>query len=89
MIGDILHLALPFFKVGGCLLTECATNEQLFVKLGDWILQAIEASNEASLQPARDLIQRLRRRDIYHAVFASTLSTDGSKVVPSDDANID
>lgn len=89
MIGDILHLALPYFKVGGYLLTECATNEELFVKLGDWILQAIEASNETELQPARDLIQRLRKRDIYHAVFASTLNTDISHVVSREGAHID
>ncbi|KAH9580952.1 HD domain [Trypanosoma melophagium] len=76
MIGDVFHEAVPYFKVGGHTLPECAANDELLMKLGDWVLEAIESSAEEKLQPARDLIARLRARDIYRLAFSRTLCPD-------------
>ncbi|EPY27570.1 hypothetical protein AGDE_10700 [Angomonas deanei] len=73
MIGDIVQLAVPHYRVGGHSLIECVQDEALFLKLGDWILEGIEASAEPELAPARQLIHRLRVRDIYHTVFMTSL----------------
>nr|CCC91584.1 conserved hypothetical protein [Trypanosoma congolense IL3000] len=74
MIGDIMHAAAPHFLVCGHTLLECATDENLLVKVGDWILEAIESSADLNLKPARDIISRLRARDIYPLVFSRTIS---------------
>ncbi|CCW71243.1 unnamed protein product [Phytomonas sp. Hart1] len=74
MIGDIFYLAAPYFKICGHTIVECAQDENLFLKLGDWILEAIEASDEPQLRPAQLLLQRLRTRDIYRTIFASSLN---------------
>ncbi|RNF18886.1 uncharacterized protein Tco025E_04322 [Trypanosoma conorhini] len=76
MIGDIFYLAAPHFMVGGHTLLECATEDALLLKLGDWVLEAIESSSDEALQPARNLIARLRARDIYRLVFSRTLDPD-------------
>ncbi|EPY27763.1 HD phosphohydrolase domain-containing protein [Strigomonas culicis] len=73
MISDIMHLAVPHFRIGGHTLVECATDATLFLKLGDWILEAIEASDDPALLPAQALIRRLRGRDIYHTSFTQSL----------------
>lgn len=76
MIGDIMELAEPFFKVDGThRLTECVKDEDLFLSLGDWILPAIESQcADPRIIPAQKILARLRRRDIYHKVFSRTLN---------------
>ncbi|PBJ70814.1 hypothetical protein BCY84_17934 [Trypanosoma cruzi cruzi] len=76
MIGDIFHLAAPHFVVGGHTLLECAADDVLLLKLGDWVLEAIESSSDEGLQPAHNLIARLRARDIYRLVFSRTLDPE-------------
>ncbi|KPA83590.1 hypothetical protein ABB37_01874 [Leptomonas pyrrhocoris] len=73
MIGDIIHAAAPYFTVGGHTLVECAQDETLFVKLGDWILEAIEASESPQLAEAQAILHRLRTRDLYRVVYSSAL----------------
>jgi deoxynucleoside triphosphate triphosphohydrolase SAMHD1 len=73
MIGDIIHAAAPHFKVGGHTLMECAVDEALFVKLGDWILEAIEASEDPQLAEAHAILHRLRTRDLYRVAYSSAL----------------
>lgn len=73
MIGDAMHLALPHFRIAGHTLDACVRSEELFVHLGDWILDAIAADCNPLLQPARAIIHRLRTRCIYHTVFASAM----------------
>eukprot|EP00048_Salpingoeca_helianthica_P022957 m.21299 g.21299 ORF g.21299 m.21299 type:complete len:538 (+) comp8052_c0_seq2:69-1682(+) len=73
MICDILHLADPHFRVTGSegvmrTLSESVDDMVAFSKLGDWVLNAIEASAEPGLQPAQERLARLRRRDLYQAV---------------------
>ncbi|CCW61134.1 unnamed protein product [Phytomonas sp. EM1] len=74
MIGDIFYLAAPYFKICGHTIVECAQDEDLFLKLGDWILEAIEASDEPRLRPAQLLLQRLRKRDLYRIIFSTSLN---------------
>lgn len=84
MIGDIIHAAAPYYRVGGHTLTECAVDEALFVKLGDWILEAIEASEDPQLAAAHAILHRLRTRDLYRVVFSNALDItqrDGLAVV--------
>jgi hypothetical protein len=38
--------------------------------LGDWILWAIEASSDPQLAPARNILGRLRRRELYQIVLS-------------------
>lgn len=73
MIGDIVYLAVPYFKIGGHTIMECAQDESAFLKLGDWLLDAMENSDDPRMQPAQALIRRLRTRDIYHTVYSSAL----------------
>ncbi|KAG5511145.1 hypothetical protein JKF63_07086 [Porcisia hertigi] len=73
MIGDIIHAAVPHLKVGGHTLVECAQDETLFLKLGDWILEAIGASEDPQLAEARAILHRLHTRDIYRIVYSSAL----------------
>ena len=93
MIGDILFHAAgnesssstspstQFLRVGGHTLQECATDPELFIKLGDWILDAIDASGPTPITPttsgggggdvplglgeARRLLYKLRSRELY------------------------
>ncbi|KAK7198010.1 HD domain containing protein [Novymonas esmeraldas] len=73
MIGDIIHAAAPYFTVGGHTLVECAQDETLFLKLGDWVLEAIESSEDPRLAASRAILHRLRTRDIYRVVFSTAL----------------
>ena len=84
MVTDILGLADPFLKVrgaGGALLriSECVEDEEGYIKLGDWIMSAIDASPEEGMRPAQALVDRLNRRDFYavagHGTMAEYLDT--------------
>ena len=46
-----------------------------FIKLDDTIVKQIEFSNEPELQKARDIIKRLRKRDLY--VFVNEYTVGG------------
>lgn len=81
MIGDVLHAAMPHFKIGRYSLAECAQDEVLFSKLGDWILEAIEASDDAALKPAKEIIYRLRTRDLYAMVHSCAFDVEQREAV--------
>lgn len=85
MIGDIIFLAVPHFRVGGATLVECAQDEEKFLRLGDWILEAMEASDAPGMAPAQKLIRRLRERDIYHTAFSSALDISRSAEIKAVD----
>lgn len=44
-----------------------------FIKLDDTILKRIEWSNESQMKPARDLVRRIRTRDLYQYVNEYTV----------------
>jgi hypothetical protein len=76
MIGDALLLAEPHFEVDGCgaRLRDCIGDEDRFMTLGDWILDAVAASANPALRPAQDILRRLKRRDLYRVLASATLA---------------
>eukprot|EP00622_Pseudochattonella_farcimen_P004635 FR740055.1.p1 GENE.FR740055.1~~FR740055.1.p1 ORF type:complete len:265 (+),score=11.47 FR740055.1:97-795(+) len=46
-----------------------------YAKLSDWIVMAIQNSSLDEMRPARDLIQRLRRRQLYTLIGEVVLET--------------
>lgn len=75
MIGDVFTLAEPCFRVCGLSFRECCEDENAFLALGDWILDAIEYGNEPGLREAQSVLQRLRRRELYKMVACHALSS--------------
>jgi len=63
MVADAFSLADPYMKIA-----ERATNPKTYTYLTDCILKTIEASFEPELEPARAVIRRLRRRELYRFV---------------------
>ncbi|CBH12638.1 hypothetical protein, conserved [Trypanosoma brucei gambiense DAL972] len=78
MICDIMGAAAPYFLVHGHTLLECVCHEELFLKLGDWVLDAIESSADTNLKPAQDIISRLRSRDIYRFILSRALKSEAA-----------
>jgi HD superfamily phosphohydrolase len=76
MIGDALLLAEPHFEVDGrgARLRDCIGDEDRFMTLGDWILDAVAASANPALRPAQDILRRLKRRDLYRVLASATLA---------------
>ncbi|KAI8899413.1 hypothetical protein BC833DRAFT_585820 [Globomyces pollinis-pini] len=60
MIKDIFLLADPHLKI-----SQNIHDMSQYVFLDDSILLAIERSQKIQLKPARDLLKRLRKRDLY------------------------
>lgn len=74
MIAEALRLADPFVFLPGRgpdgevvlrRMSECPTDLQAYWRLGEYLLRSIEHSVSPDLQPAREVIQRLRTRDLY------------------------
>lgn len=85
MVTDILSLADPFLKVrgsnGSCLrVSQCVEDEEGYIRLGDWIMSAIDGSPDPEMGPAQALLARLNNRDFYAVVGHGTLAdyTDSS-----------
>jgi deoxynucleoside triphosphate triphosphohydrolase SAMHD1 len=75
MIADAFRLAVPHFRIGGLSLAECVAVPEHFLKLGDWILEAIEHDPNPQLLAAQQVIQRIRTRELYKLICACTLKT--------------
>ena len=77
MISDILLLAEDHFK-----FTECIDTPEKYLRLTDCILRDIENSTASELQQARDLIGKLRRRQLYkmagETIIPIPTKSDGS-----------
>ena len=78
MIADAFRAAMPYLKVHGKTMMECVEDPQLFLALGDWLLDAIEWDPNPSLRPAQAIIHRLRRRELYRPVCAWELKLPSS-----------
>ena len=79
MVADALALAAPFFTVHeSATLVEAIQDPELFLHTGDWILDAILHSGGPNLAPARDLLGRLRRRDLYRTVLLRQVHPDAA-----------
>ena len=67
MIGDVLGLA---GSAGFPLLqASVVTDVDQFTATGDWILDAINASTDSAMIPAKNTLYRLRRRNLYPILF--------------------
>ena len=83
MVSDTLSLADPYFLVRGRngeakRISDCVDDVDGFVRLGDWVLAAIEASTDPKMADAQRIISDLNQRRLYSiagmAMFASYLS---------------
>lgn len=55
-----------------CRISDAVEDMTTYARLGDWILNAIESTTSAAIAPARQILQRLRCRDLYAAVYQPT-----------------
>ena len=89
MISDILMLADPFFRIRTLLecipglksdMPECLPpsramlDPSVYVQLTDNVLERILATTDPNLEPAQQLIRRLRRHDFYKCVGKCTIN---------------
>jgi len=70
MVTEALVKANPYIKVKGFegqlrKMSECASDFHAYWRLGEYIFRDIEHSWDPNLQPSRDIIDRLRRRDLF------------------------
>jgi hypothetical protein len=70
MIVEALMLAEPYVTVPGKdgiprRFSECVDDMHAYWKLGEYILKQIEMSSCPELAPSREIIYRLRKRDMY------------------------
>ena len=63
MLCDVLLLADPVLH-----LSQAILSAEQYCRLTDCVLKQIECSTEAALQPARELILRIRTRKLYRLV---------------------
>lgn len=73
MILDALMAADDHFFItkangGKCKLSESVEDMTAYVKTGDWIISAIEATEDPQLAKARQIISRIRSRELYRMV---------------------
>jgi hypothetical protein len=81
MICDALRLADPYFHLLGTTngqnirISDAVEDVAIFSRMGDWILEVIEASHPVELEPARAILRRLRSRQLYYPVHIPTNMT--------------
>lgn len=80
MLTEVLIMANEHFKVTGldgklCRMSDAIDDMVAYAKLSDWVIMAIQNSAEPGLAPARELLQRVRRRDMYKFVGETVLPT--------------
>nr|XP_039269669.1 deoxynucleoside triphosphate triphosphohydrolase SAMHD1-like [Styela clava] len=76
MICDAMVLAEPYIKYVGtggveCSVSECVNDPVAFTKLNDNIFDKILHSNEKQLEPARKILERILRRQLYQIIGAA------------------
>ena len=80
MLTEVLIMANEHFKVTGmdgklCRMSDAIDDMVAYAKLSDWVIMAIQNSAEPGLAPARELLQRVRRRDMFKFVGETVLPT--------------
>ena len=74
MFTEALLLADPFVEIvapgseTSFKMSTCIENMGAYASLSDWIVLSIQHSKDRRLAPARDLIHRIRTRDLYRFV---------------------
>lgn len=59
-----------------CRLSECPQDMNAYWRLGEYLLRVIENSVDSNLQPARAMIHRIRRRDLFGYAGETILTSD-------------
>lgn len=75
MICDAFVKADPYIKILGkdgkpCTMSQCIDDPVAYTKLDDGIFDRILHSTEVELQPARDILKRVLKRELYALVGA-------------------
>lgn len=83
MLCDVLMKAEPTFRIhlpsGQALsISQAAHNPEAFLKLTDRILDRIEDSDAPGLEEAKDLLERIKYRDLYSCVVSCRLNEDSN-----------
>mgnify|MGYP005867165817 CR=1 FL=1 len=73
MIGDAFRLADPYIGI-----SQMTESPESYTYLTDCILKTIECSKESDLVPARKIVRRLRKRELY--CFVDEVIVPGSKM---------
>ena len=73
MIQDVLLNANNYYR-----FDEMASSVDSYLTLTDTILQNIEHSTDPTLQKSRDIIKKIKRRDIYKFVNEIIISSQQS-----------
>jgi HD superfamily phosphohydrolase len=81
MIAESLVLANPYILVPGLnnepkKMSDCTTDYHAYWRLGEYIFRQIENSFSEELKPSRDLILRIRKRDLFICVAEMLLTPD-------------
>lgn len=86
MICDAMILAEPYIKyigTGGVkrTISECVDDPVAFTKLNDSIFDKIVYSSEEELEPARSILERILRRQLYQSVGAVRPGNSAVKLI--------
>eukprot|EP01039_Chlorochromonas_danica_P010828 gene10828-12038_t len=81
MLVEALFLAEPYLFIPGKdniprTLSQCIYDYHAYAKLGEYLLKVIEFSTDEKLAPARTLIHRIRRRDLFACCGEMILSRE-------------
>ncbi|CAG8818254.1 22926_t:CDS:2, partial [Cetraspora pellucida] len=76
MIADALVEADPYFKI-----KDAIDDPKKYIKLNDSILSTIEHSDCEDLKASRNIIKRIRRRDLYKFVSECSIPKRVKKIV--------
>ncbi|CAD2218165.1 hypothetical protein AGDE_16044 [Angomonas deanei] len=85
MVSDALTFANQHFRivsrdansgeVKSLRISDCVDDNAAFIKLGDWIINGIAASEKEALRPAQEILARLARRELYAIAGTATLNS--------------
>ncbi|EDQ92384.1 uncharacterized protein MONBRDRAFT_4902 [Monosiga brevicollis MX1] len=70
--ADEPFMSLGFLNCDASRLSEAVDDVEAFSRMGDWLLNAIEASSAPTLAESRDVLFRLRQRSLYLSVAVPT-----------------
>lgn len=93
MVCEVLCLADPYITVPSypenhpelavsarqCRMSECPQYMQAYWRMSEYLFKVIEFSTDAHLQPARAMIHRIRRRDLFGFAGETILTSDMMK----------
>jgi len=78
MLADALVAANPHYMIQGKngsehTLASCVNDMEAYIKVTDHVISAIEFSSDQKLEPARKILQRIRKRQFYKMAYETLL----------------